>query len=189
MRFGPSEKNIEKNPMMKAQKSLAIACLVAIVLWLGAPAIAAAETPARPIEIASIFSFSGKRPTDLGVKAGHLSACPPSPNCVSSQSADDAHYTASLAYEGDPQEAFDRLKQIVADMDAVAIVTDEADYLYAEFSSRIFGFVDDVELYLDRENESVQVRSASRLGESDLGVNRKRVAEIRQLWRSALADS
>ena len=59
------------------------------------------------------------------------------------------------------------------------------DYLYAEYSSALFGFVDDVEFYFPPETHIIHVRSASRLGHSDLGVNRKRIEAIRaRLLRS-----
>ncbi|BAU44761.1 hypothetical protein O77CONTIG1_04606 [Leptolyngbya sp. O-77] len=130
---------------------------------------------------ASLFSFSGSRPTNLGVKDGKLTACPGSPNCVNSQAlgSDAEHYIAPLSYSGSPAEAIARLKGIITAMPRTQIITESDHYLYAEFTSALMGFVDDVEFYVDEAAGVVQVRSASRLGQSDLGVNRKRVEEIR----------
>ncbi|MBF2085990.1 DUF1499 domain-containing protein [Thermoleptolyngbya sp. C42_A2020_037] len=130
---------------------------------------------------APLFSFSGSRPTNLGVKDGKLAACPSSPNCVNSQApaSDAEHYIAPLSYSGTSAEAIARLKGIITAMPRTQIITESENYLYAEFTSALMGFVDDVEFYVDEAAGVVQVRSASRLGQSDLGVNRKRVEEIR----------
>lgn len=128
-----------------------------------------------------MFSFSGKRPTNLGVKDGNLAACPTSPNCVNSQldAADREHSIAPLAYRSEPATAIAHLKAIIQAMPRTKIITETNDYLYVEFTSALMGFVDDVEFYLSPADSVIHVRSASRLGESDLGVNRKRVEEIR----------
>ncbi|WP_448600364.1 DUF1499 domain-containing protein [Thermoleptolyngbya sp.] len=130
---------------------------------------------------ASLFSFSGSRPTILGVKDGKLAACPGSPNCVNSQApaSDAEHYIAPLSYSGTPAEAIARLKSIITALPRTKIIDESDHYLYAEFTSALMGFVDDVEFYVDEAAGVVQVRSASRLGQSDLGVNRKRIEEIR----------
>ncbi len=142
---------------------------------------ALAETVSPPPLIASLFSFSGTRPQNLGVNEGKFADCPNSPNCVSSQSPDVVHQIAPLTYEDSETEAFERLKAIIENLDNAKIITADEEYLYAEFTSAIMGFVDDVEFYLDKADNIIQVRSASRLGESDLGVNRQRVEMIRSL--------
>jgi len=125
--------------------------------------------------------FSGKRPASLGVTAGRFAPCKPTPNCVSSQAdrSDAMHYLAPLAAGNDPRRTFEALEQIVRATPRTKVVRDEADYLYAEYRSRLFGFVDDVEFWLDSRAGVIHVRSASRLGRSDLGVNRTRVEDIR----------
>jgi uncharacterized protein (DUF1499 family) len=129
--------------------------------------------------IASLFSFSGTRPTNLGVEQGKFAPCPPSPNCVSSQSVDALHQIEPFTYKDDPKIAFKQLQTILENTENAAIIKAESNYIYAEFTSPLMGFVDDVEFYLDEPNHLIQVRSASRLGESDLGVNRKRIETIR----------
>ncbi|QDZ39479.1 DUF1499 domain-containing protein [Euhalothece natronophila Z-M001] len=119
--------------------------------------------------------FAGKRPTNLGVKAGKLAPCPETPNCVSSQSEDPKHKIAPLPYV-----EIDDIKKIVNNMERTSIVEQNENYLYVEFKSKLMGFVDDVEFHKDDVNQVVNVRSASRLGKSDLGVNRKRVETIRE---------
>jgi uncharacterized protein (DUF1499 family) len=129
----------------------------------------------------SLFSFSGKRPTNLGVTDGRLAACPTTPNCVSSQApdSDEQHKIAPLTYAGSPSEAMSALKAVVQGMERTEIISEGENYLYAEFTTPIMGYVDDVEFWLDPSANVIHVRSASRLGQSDLGVNRKRVEEIR----------
>lgn len=133
-----------------------------------------------------MFKFAGKRPNNLGVSEGLLAACPDSPNCVSSQSPsnDEQHYIEPLPYtSASSQEAISQLKTIIQGLERAAIITEQGNYLYAEFTSKLMGFVDDVEFYVDEGQKVIHVRSASRLGKSDLGVNRKRVEEIRGLMK------
>ena len=123
--------------------------------------------------------FSGTRPDNLGVKDGRLAPCKPTPNCVSSQAdrADQEHYIEPIAYSGTMQE----LRRAVESMTRATVIREEGNYLYAEYKSALMGYVDDVELLLDDKARLVHVRSASRLGRSDFGVNRKRIEELRTL--------
>ena len=129
----------------------------------------------------SLFSFSGTPPTDIGVNNGQLKPCPDTPNCVNSQApADDKeHAIAPFSYTGSAKDAITRLKQIVEGMERSTINEVTDDYLYAEFSSKLMGFVDDVEFYAPPGESVIHTRTAARLGKSDLGVNRKRTEEIR----------
>ena len=129
----------------------------------------------------SLFSFSGKQPQDLGVNNGQLKACPNTPNCVSSQApnSDQEHAIAPFSYSGSATDAINRLKTIIEGMERSTINEVSDNYLYAEFSSKIMGFVDDVEFYAPPGESVIHTRSAARLGKSDLGVNRKRTEEIR----------
>jgi uncharacterized protein (DUF1499 family) len=123
--------------------------------------------------------FAGKRPTNLGVNSGKLAPCPSSPNCVSSQSEDVEHKIEPLTYKSSPQQAMANLKTAIENMERTKMIAENDNYLYAEFTSKLMGYVDDVEFYLDPTINIIHVRSASRLGKSDLGVNRKRVETIR----------
>jgi uncharacterized protein (DUF1499 family) len=124
--------------------------------------------------------LAGHRPADLGVRDGRLKAPPPTPNGVSSQAADEAHGVAPLRYAGDGGQAFARLRSLVATWPGVVIVAEAPGYLHAEFPTRWLRFVDDAEFLLDPTAGVIHVRSASRLGHSDLGTNRRRVEAIRQ---------
>lgn len=108
-----------------------------------------------------------------------LDPCPQSPNCVSSQAWDPSQRVAPLEFTGEAEEAFARLAALVAAEPGATIVEQRGIYLHAEYRSRFFGFVDDLELLLDEEAGVVHVRSASRKGWSDLGVNRRRVERLR----------
>jgi uncharacterized protein (DUF1499 family) len=129
----------------------------------------------------SLFSCSGTRPANLGVKDGRLANCPSSPNCVSSDAADSAHSISAFQIIIPPADAWRALRALLEELPRVQIITANEDYLHAECSSAVFGFVDDLELHLRSGQNSIAVRSASRLGHSDFGVNRKRVENLRGL--------
>lgn len=141
--------------------------------------VVAALVVAVPLVAANTGLFAGTRPDNLGIQNGQLAVCPNSPNCVSSYSEDAEHGIAPLTYSSNSQEAIANLKQIINSQERTKIVTENDNYLYAEFTSKIMGFVDDVEFYLDEAENVIHVRSASRLGQSDLGANRQRIETIR----------
>ena len=127
-----------------------------------------------------LAACAGERPNNLGVRDDKLSSCPSSPNCVSSQASDERHRIAPLAFNGDPDTAFARLKQILVQRNDTAIIEDKPCYLRTELSTTFF--VDDGEFLLDRSRRIINVRSASRLGYSDLGKNRSRMEDIRHAF-------
>lgn len=110
--------------------------------------------------------------------------CPGSPNCVSSLSDDPEHSVDPLRYEGSAEAARERLRRVLRGLPRVRLVTDEPRYLRAEFTSALFRFVDDVEFRIEEREPVIQVRSASRTGYYDFGVNRRRVEEIRRLFEA-----
>ena len=128
------------------------------------------------IGLLGMIGCAGERPQNLGAKDGMLSSCPLSPNCVSSQAADEGHSIAPLVFGGDPNAAFVRLKLILSRRSDTTVVDESAGYLRVELRTTLF--VDDAEFLLDRSRSVIQVRSASRLGYSDLGKNRRRMEEI-----------
>jgi len=118
----------------------------------------------------------------LGVNQGQLTACSNKPNCVSSQAQDREHYIDPLLFHSNLENAYQAIIAILQQTKRVNIVIKEANYLHAEFKSALFRFVDDVEFYFVEESPSlttIHIRSASRVGYSDLGVNRKRMESIR----------
>lgn len=126
-----------------------------------------------------ITLFAGTRPTNLGIYSGELAPCLDTPNCVNSQSRDVTHKIEPFTYSSSSEKAMADLKKVIQSFKRTKIITATNTYLYAEFTIPIVGFVDDVELYLDKSKKVIHVRSASRLGESDLGVNRRRIETIR----------
>ncbi len=123
--------------------------------------------------------FPGKRPDDLGVRNGRLKPAPSSPNAVLSQVTEGYHAIAPLRYRATREVAMRTLAGIVRDTPRARIISQTAEYLYAEYETALLGFVDDVEFWFPPEDGIIHVRSASRLGSSDLGVNRKRIEAIR----------
>jgi uncharacterized protein (DUF1499 family) len=129
----------------------------------------------------SLFSFSGTRPANLGIKDGRLAPCPSTPNCVSSDAAESVHAIAAFQLVAPPADGWRALRAALDNFPRTKIITVSEDYLHAECSSAVFGFVDDLELQLRPSQNSIAVRSAARLGRSDFGVNRKRVENLRLL--------
>jgi uncharacterized protein (DUF1499 family) len=124
------------------------------------------------------LSLMAKRPANLGLTDGRLAPCPASPNCVSTQASDAQHRMEPIAFRSSAAETMAQLKSILAAMPRMRVVTRDENYLYAEATSRLFRFVDDVEFYIDEDAQLIHFRSASRVGHSDLGANRARMQRI-----------
>ena len=110
-----------------------------------------------------------------------LSPCPSSPNCVSTQAQDERHAIAPFRYRKSRAEAKEALKEIIRSLPRTKLVNEDETYLHYEFTSLLFRFVDDVEFLFDDNTKTIHFRSASRTGYGDLGVNRRRMEEIRPL--------
>jgi uncharacterized protein (DUF1499 family) len=110
-----------------------------------------------------------------------LPPCPSSPNCVSTHATDEGHAIAPFRYRKSRAEAKESLKAIVQAMPRTRLVEEDESYLHYEFTSLLLRFVDDVEFLFDDGSKTIHFRSASRTGYGDLGVNRKRMEEIRSL--------
>ncbi|MFT6029628.1 MAG: hypothetical protein ACI8O8_001364 [Oleiphilaceae bacterium] len=113
---------------------------------------------------------------DLGVRGSKLSELSSKPNCVSSQAMNDSKKVNPLKYSGDLKEQMDKVVNVISGMSGVEVKQKSDNYLYAVFTTKIMRFKDDVEIYLDDESKTLHFRSASRVGYSDLGVNKKRYA-------------
>lgn len=122
---------------------------------------------------------SGRPPSDIGVMDGKLTPCPGRPNCVSSINTDAQHHIDPIIYSGDKLLALETVKNLIALQKHANIVKETDEYLYVEFRSKLMGFVDDVEFHFPANESHIHIRSASRLGYSDLGANRKRMERIR----------
>ena len=136
--------------------------------------------------------LSGTAPSNPGVRDGRLKPPSRTPNSVSSQAAlypdhpmRESAAIAPLALRGDAAATLAHLRSVVQGMPGAKIVKSEPDYLYVQFATRVLGFVDDAEFWFDPAAGVIQVRSASRLGRKDLGVNRARIEAIRTLLAGA----
>ena len=129
-------------------------------------------------------SKSGEAP---GLASGTLTLCPDKPNCVCSEFTDDTtHYIAPLDYSGtSPKKAWGDILQIIKESGGEVSVANE-DYIAATFSVSLFSFIDDVECRLDTAKSRIHIRSASRVGYSDLGVNKKRVDLMTLLFKQKM---
>lgn len=130
--------------------------------------------------VLAALSRSGKPP---GLVAGKLSMCPDKPNCVSSEQHNDVeHYLepVTLQFATSP-DSVTVIKTVIVDMGGV-IQEQHGEYIAAVFSSSVFGFVDDLEVRVDPRERLLHIRSASRVGYGDAGVNRKRIERFRKLY-------
>ncbi|NQZ67550.1 MAG: DUF1499 domain-containing protein [Lentisphaeria bacterium] len=123
--------------------------------------------------------FTGIRPTNLGIKNNCLADCPSTPNCVSSQGQGD-YYIEPYALN-DCDAEWEKLKTVLVSYPRSSIIKSTENYIYMESTSRLLRYVDDVEFYLDPDAKLIHVRSASRIGRTDFGVNRNRIEDIRSL--------
>ncbi len=131
------------------------------------------------ITLSSSLIFSSPALAAIGLSDGHLSACPSSPNCVVSQDGDEEHAIEPITYKSDRNTAKEALLKVLSVVPRTEVIEQTDDYIHTESTSRIFKFVDDAEFYFPENEKVIQVRSASRVGESDLGVNRRRIEQIR----------
>ncbi|MGD8396554.1 MAG: DUF1499 domain-containing protein [Candidatus Eiseniibacteriota bacterium] len=131
-----------------------------------------------------VWARSAPRPDHLGVANGHLAPCPSSPNCVTSgAAADSSHRMEPWQYEGPAAVARERLLAIIRATRGTRVIETDGSYIAAEFRTPVFGFVDDVEFLIDGDRRQIHFRSASRLGYSDLGVNRRRMERLGDRFR------
>ena len=110
-----------------------------------------------------------------------LGSYPTSPNCVSTQAQDEGHAIAPISYRKPRAEAKEALKEVIRSLPRMRLVEEDETYLHYEATSLLLRFVDDVEFLLDDQAKIIHFRSASRTGYGDLGVNRKRMEQVRAL--------
>lgn len=125
---------------------------------------------------------SRAEPPPLGLVDGRLRACPERPNCVSSEAASGEHAIAALPYRGERAASQAQLEAALATLPRTTLVDRQEGYWRAQSVSGLFRFLDDLEFRFDDADSSIQLRSASRVGYSDLGVNRKRVEALRAAY-------
>jgi uncharacterized protein (DUF1499 family) len=129
----------------------------------------------------TLFSCAGQKPEDVGVFDNKFSPCPGSPNCVSSDANDKSHFVNVFKLNRDLENNWQAVHDTVSSLMRTKVITFDEQYIHAECSSAVFGFVDDLQLHLRNEGETVAIKSEARLGYSDLGVNKSRVRNLREL--------
>lgn len=148
---------------------------LALLLLLGLMLLAlAAPQPAQ----ASLLQLEGPVPEELGVRAGRLSECPAPDHCAR------ADWPSA-----DPAAALEQLALLLEDTPGISLQERRGPYLHATATSRIFGFVDDLELLADPDHGLLQARSVSRLGDSDLGVNGRRLERLHEALAAVQASA
>ena len=157
----PSERQCVRRDRRQAPWTAFLALIIGVLLTLGVTAPDAAQ--------ASLLHLEGPPPTDLGLHQSHLSPCPAPAHC--------AREDWSVA---DPAAALERLLPAVLALEGVEIVETGSGYIHATATSRLFGFVDDLELHAAPADGVIEARSLSRIGDSDLGVNGRRLATLRR---------
>lgn len=137
--------------------------------------------------ILGVMSRTGKAP---GLVDGSLARCPDKPNCVCSEQIDDTrHFIAPIVVPDNiTLNILSVAREIILDMGGT-IQAETDQYLAATFTSAVFGFVDDFEIRIDPTRNVIHIRSASRVGHSDMGVNRKRAERFRQLYIERILSS
>lgn len=133
------------------------------------------------MSVLMITACSGTPPKNIGVNNNRLAPCPSSPNCVSSYETktDEEHYITPFTFNSSPEKAWQSLTSTVKQNPSAKIISIQNTYIRAEYTSRLFRFVDDVEFFLIPDQRTIHIRSASRLGKSDFGVNRDRLEKLR----------
>ena len=140
------------------------------------------------IVLTSLIFFTGCTGVipKLGIENGQLIQCPTTPNCVNSQAKDKKHYIEPILMTGTPLEVKNNILKILNDLKRAKIIVAEDHYIRVEFISKVFRFIDDLEFYFPNTKSkemTIHVRSASRVGHSDFGVNRKRIEQIRSEFK------
>ncbi|MBW1642345.1 MAG: DUF1499 domain-containing protein [Deltaproteobacteria bacterium] len=130
------------------------------------------------IFVLSIISCASQAPVTIGLRDGKLAPCPNKPNCVSSDHQGKTSGIEPLAFKETPETAWEKLKMAIISIGGNIEKVDNV-YLWATFRTRIFRFVDDMEFRMDAKNKVIHLRSASRVGYSDMGVNKRRVEKLR----------
>ncbi|MFK7767776.1 MAG: DUF1499 domain-containing protein [Mariniblastus sp.] len=126
-----------------------------------------------------LLSMTAPEPNNLGATGGQLAKCPDSPNCVSTQADDETHRMEAIPFAGNSDELLAKIKSLIeSEFGRAKLITESEGYLRYEFKSLIFRFIDDVEFLVDHEASVIHFRSASRVGHSDMGKNRKRMQKI-----------
>lgn len=133
--------------------------------------------------IPPLFLGCTSKPPELrGIHDGRLPDCPKTPNCVSTMTTRSEHLVNQLNYSSSREEAKRMIKEVIYELGNASLEEEKTNYFWVECRSRWLGFVDDLEIYFPEKEKVIHMRSASRLGYSDLGVNAKRIEHISKLF-------
>lgn len=149
--------------------------IVAVPLVLGGGATA---------QLFRLAKQSQKMEARSSLIEGRFKPCPSSPNCRNSMGdpSDEGHYIAPFKYSVDRAQARQKIEEVIRAEKRTTIITNDPDHIHAEFKTAFIGFVDDVEIFMPADEALIHVRSASRVGHSDLGANRKRLEALRKAF-------
>ena len=139
-----------------------------------------------PLTVLLLSHCTGTRPPHVAEGHDKLAPCPETPNCVSTLSTGEKNKITPLTYNTETKVAMSKLVEVIHSMKRIKIAAQTENYLYTEFTSGFWRFVDDVEFSFDEEKKVIHFRSASRLGKSDFGVNRERMEEIRKQFNERM---
>jgi uncharacterized protein (DUF1499 family) len=153
-----------------------------------------AETIIEPVSIIAVVlfcfvlvlfftrNFPPKKPASIGIQSGSLALCGNKPNCVCSLDNRPNHMILPLDWAGSEAMGIEKIEEMLSFIPGNRVVSKSGNYLHAEFRTPLFGFIDDVEFLVDLNAKKIHMRSASRLGYSDLGANLSRVEKLRTLF-------
>jgi uncharacterized protein (DUF1499 family) len=133
------------------------------------------------------YSTEYSRPHSIGLVKGRLTECSQSPNCVSSQTTQNAKRIAPISTSATPELAWLMLRNVVGNMPQAKLITEDERYRHYQFTSPLMGFIDDIELLFDHTTKQIHVKSASRVGKSDIGANLNRVMLLREHLTAAIS--
>ena len=121
----------------------------------------------------------------IGIVDGKFYPCPNTPNCVSTQATEKEHKIEPIEYAGTLNEAKEKVEKIINSLKRSKIITNKENYIHIEFRTALFRFVDDVEFLFNDSEKVIHFRSLARLGYSDMGVNRKRMERIKEMYKNS----
>ena len=132
----------------------------------------------------TLAKSSNEIETSPGLENGKLLPCKEKPNCVCSLEKREVYFVEPLRFSGSPEVALQNLKKLILEIDGLSLKSQSDGYMHFTAKSRLFGFIDDLEIQISADNQTIQIRSESRVGYSDLGANRKRVEKIRAMFNT-----
>ena len=129
-----------------------------------------------------LYRENSKLPKNLGIKNGRLASMPETPNAVSTQTDDKDKKVEPFKFQIDKENSMEKIKKAIAEYGGASIIKEEENYMYVVFTTPVMKFKDDAEFYVDEENKVIHFRSASRVGRSDMGLNKERYDKLLRIY-------